>query len=261
MKVGLFDSGLGGLTVAKTILTELEGIELIYIADNKHAPYGNKTKEEILHYSIAIVDYLIANYDIDALVVACNTATSAAIEDIRKQYKELAIVGLEPGIKPAIEQSINKKVGILATPATLEGDKYKCLALSLSRDYDAHIFEQACPGLVEQIEAGATDTQETIDMLDAWLSPMREAGVDTIVLGCTHYPLVAQSIQKVMHESVNLVETSKPVARRLLHLLEQRGHQNIGQNSLKILTTGDIKEDMVTHILEKNFTVEKVTIA
>lgn len=260
MKVGLFDSGLGGLTVVKSVLEELKGIDLIYVADTKNAPYGDKSKDEILDFSIAIVDFLIKEYAIDALVVACNTATSAAIEDIRKHYKHLAIVGLEPGIKPAVAWSMSKKVGILATPATLGGEKYKKLAARLSQECDVIIYEQACPGLVEQIEAGQSDAPKTIGMLEDWLAPMRELDVDTIVLGCTHYPLIAQSIQKVMGREVNLVETSKPVAKRLLHLLEQKGHQNIGSNILEILATGEINEDMITHILREKYQTKKLDL-
>ena len=260
MKVGLFDSGLGGLTVVKSVLEELKGIDLIYVADTKNAPYGDKSKDEILDFSIAIVDFLIKEYAIDALVVACNTATSAAIEDIRKHYKHLAIVGLEPGIKPAVAWSVSKKVGILATPATLGGEKYKKLAARLSQECDVIIYEQACPGLVEQIEAGQSDAPKTIGMLEDWLAPMRELDVDTIVLGCTHYPLIAQSIQKVMGREVNLVETSKPVAKRLLHLLEQKGYQNIGSNTLEILTTGVISEDMIAHILGEKYQIKKLDL-
>ena len=255
MTIGVFDSGLGGLTIVATMRSLLQGAQIIYIADTANAPYGEKTKDQILDYSIRITDYLVKHHRIDALVVACNTATSAAITELREKYPNVIIVGTEPGLKPAISHSVTKKVGVLATPATLEGEKYKALVAMLSNHYHVEVFEQPCPGLVQQIEAGKTATQETLSMLEGWLSPMRSANVDTIVLGCTHYPLVKESIAKVMGHPIIFVDSAEGVTKRLLFLLEQKGHINQGPVSLEILATGNIQSEMIERILGEKFSV------
>jgi len=153
LKVGVFDSGLGGLTVVKAIMKELKGAEIYYLADSKNAPYGNKSPQEILDYSLKITAYFIKKYQINALVLACNTATAYAIESLRSLYPKLIIIGTEPAIKPAIRLSQTRKIGVLATPATLQGEKYKTLAKQSLKDKEVKIYEQACKGLVEQIES------------------------------------------------------------------------------------------------------------
>ena len=260
MKIGVFDSGLGGLTVVRALLSHLKGVDIIYLADTANAPYGEKPQETILDFSVAITDYFIDHYAIDALVIACNTATSAAVTNLREQYPNLAIIGTEPGLKPAFAHSKTHNVGILATPATLNGDKYKRLRDDLAQQYHIGIHEQACHGLVEQIEAGETSTPKTLSMLEEWLRPMRQANVDTIVLGCTHYPLIAHEIQEVMHTPITLTQTADAVSLRTLHLLEQKGHQNHGDNSLTLLATGAINSSMITTILGQEFRVDTVKL-
>ncbi|KIM02815.1 MAG: glutamate racemase [Sulfurovum sp. AS07-7] len=259
MKIGVFDSGLGGLTIVKTMLENLHGADIIYIADTANAPYGEKTQKQIIDFSAKITQYFIDKFHIDALVIACNTATSAAIKELRVKYKNLIIIGTEPGLKPAISHSQSKKVGVLATPATLNGEKYKLLRDELSRQYKVDIFEQACPGLVQQIENGELDTPKTISMLQNWLSSMREAGVDAIVLGCTHYPLVGESIKKVMHNDINLIETSHAITKRVNELCNNSMKCD-NENSLKILSTGKISGSMVEMILGKKYEVEHINI-
>ena len=249
MKIGIFDSGLGGLTVVKSILSTLKGAELFYIADTTHAPYGEKTKEEILRYSLEITDYFIRTHQIDALVIACNTATSAAIETIRNRYPSLIVIGTEPGVKPAIEKTRTGKVGVLATPATLKGDKYQQLVDRYATEKHIVLYEQACPGLVSQIEEGKVESVETKQMLERWLHPMRQAEVDTIVLGCTHYPLVGGLIKQIMVQSVTLIDTGDAIAKRLLLLARQRGHQNRGELELSLYATAEINKTMIEHLL------------
>ncbi len=260
MNIGVFDSGLGGLTVVSAMLKHLKGIQMYYIADTLNAPYGEKTKQQITDFSIAITEYFIRNHNIDALVVACNTATSAAIAELRVRYPNLIIVGTEPGLKPAISHSITKKVGILATPATLNGEKYKDLVDKLSDQYSVEVFEQACDGLVQQIEKGEIDTPKTISMLEHWLAPMREANVDTIVLGCTHYPLVGKAIKQVMAHPVELIQTADAISKRLLSLLKERGHINSGETQLHIASTGDINPFMIEQILGDNIEIDRIVI-
>ncbi len=255
MTIGVFDSGLGGLTIVAAMLRRLHGARIVYIADTAHAPYGEKTPEQIRDLSVRVSAYLIEHHRIDALVVACNTATSAAISELRERYPDLIIVGTEPGLKPAISHSVTKNVGVLATPATLEGEKYKALVAMLSQHYHVRVFEQPCPGLVQQIEAGETDTPQTLAMLEKWLSPMREAQVDTIVLGCTHYPLIKPAIQQVMRREITFVDSAEGVTNRLLTLMEQKGHRNAGETSLSLFATGSIEPAMIESILGKSFSV------
>jgi len=260
MKIGVFDSGLGGLTVVQAMTELIKGAELFYIADTKNAPYGEKTTEQILQYSLNITQYLIDNHQIDALIVACNTATSAAIKYLREQYPSLIIIGTEPGIKPAIEQTKTGKVGVLATPATLKGDKYQDLVNELAMQKDVTLFEQACPGLVEQIENGETHTLKTKEMLEGWLHPMRENGVDTIVLGCTHYPLVSEVIEHVMQRRLNLIHTGGAIAKRLLSLSHENGHNNEGDLKITLYSTSDIDKSIVTYILKGNIEIKQINI-
>jgi len=260
MKIGVFDSGLGGLTVVQAMTEVIEGAKIFYVADTKNAPYGEKTPEEILQHSLDITNYLIETHQIDALILACNTATSSAIKHLRERYPSLIIIGTEPGIKPAIEQTKTGKVGVLATPATLQGDKYQTLAQSLSFQKSVDIFEQACPGLVEQIEKGEIDSSTTKELLEQWLAPMRENNVDTIVLGCTHYPLVEGNIETIMDCDVTLIHTGDAISKHLLSLSTQKGHLNEGDLYIHIYATGDIKVDIIDNIIDSYHTLENINI-
>jgi glutamate racemase len=250
LKVGVFDSGLGGLTVVQAITKNFKGAQIFYIADTLFAPYGQKSKEQILKHSLDVTNYLIKHHDIDVLIVACNTATSAAIRFLREKFVNLIVIGTEPGIKPAIQNSISKKVGVLATPATLNGEKYQLLLNELSEEHDVDVFEQACEGLVEQIEDGKISHHETFSMLSGWLKPMSENSVDTIVLGCTHYPLVSVVIKEIMGANIKLIETGTAIAKRLEDLSLKNGHTNDGELKIEVFYTGEIKKDMINMILQ-----------
>ncbi len=261
MKVGVFDSGLGGLTVLKSILKIFKNAEIFYIADTAYAPYGEKTVEEILNRCDNITKYLLEKYAIEALIVACNTATSAAIKHLREKFPFLIVIGTEPGIKPAILNTKTLNVGILATPATLKGEKYQILVNELSNIKKVKLYEQACIGLVEQIEKGEINTNKTYKMLENWLKPMKENSVDTIVLGCTHYPLVEKVIKKIMGEDIVLIETGDAIANRLLSLSEKKSHKNIGNLTILICYTGPININMIENIIEnKNIEIRKCEI-
>ena len=260
MKIGVFDSGLGGLTVVKALTDMIKGADFFYIADTAHAPYGEKTPEEILQFSLDITRYFIDHFDIDALVIACNTATSAAISVLRDKYPELIIVGTEPGVKPAIETTRTGKVGVLATPATLKGEKYQHLVDIHAKEKNVQLYEQACPGLVEQIEAGRSEHPDTHAMLEEWLYPMRDAKVDTIVLGCTHYPLVGKLIENIMEHELTLIHTGEAIARRLLSLSKTKGHDNHGSFELRLYTTGTIDRSIVSLLLGYELPIQKIVI-
>ncbi|MBD3788756.1 MAG: glutamate racemase [Campylobacterales bacterium] len=260
MKIGVFDSGLGGLTVVVAMTEMIKGAEIFYVADTKHAPYGEKTKEEILQFSLDITQYLIDHHHIEALIVACNTATSAAIKELREAYPGLIIIGTEPGIKPAIQATKTKNIGVLATPATLKGDKYQQLVTTLASDGDIKLYEQACPGLVEQIEKGEIQSSRTREMLAAWLEPMLSNNVDTIVLGCTHYPLVADLIQEIMVYDIVLIHTGYAISRHLLAQTQNKGHLNEGPLKIHLYTTGEIQTGIIDQILPGHESVKSIKI-
>ena len=246
LKVGVFDSGLGGLTVVKALSQVIQNAQIFYVADTKNAPYGEKTPEQILQYSLDITQHLIETHAINALILACNTATSFAIKKLRELYPDLIIIGTEPGVKPALEQTKTGKIGVLATPATLKGEKYQELVKELSVGKDVVLYEQACPGLVEQIERGAIACDTTERLLNEWLFPMKENSVDTIVLGCTHYPLVGEMIENIMDGDIALIETGNAIASRLLTLSKNVGHENDGTLTIYIHHTDTIN----THIID-----------
>ena len=260
MKVGVFDSGLGGLTVVSAITEIFNGADIFYVADTAHAPYGEKIPEQILDRCLIITNFLINKHKIDALIIACNTATSAAISYLRQKFPMLIVIGTEPGIKPAIEFTKNGNVGVLATPATLKGDKYQLLVNQLSLNKSVKLFEQACPGLVEQIEKGEINTSKTTTMLEHWLKPMSLNSVDTIVLGCTHYPLVNETIKKIMGKNINLIDTGSAIAKRLQILSKQKGHINKGLLNICIYFTGEINTKMVNEIFKTSEKDNKIMI-
>ena len=261
MKVGVFDSGLGGLTVVSSIQKVFKGAELFYIADTAYAPYGEKTSEQILARSLEITTYLLENHKIEALIVACNTATSAAIKHLREKFPFLIVIGTEPGIKPAIINTQTSNIGVLATPATLKGEKYQFLVNELSSTKKVKLYEQACIGLVEQIEKGEINSPETFNMLEKWLIPMKKDNVDTIVLGCTHYPLVDDIIKQIMGNDITLIETGDAIANRLILLSEEKGHINEGKLDINVCHTGQISRFMIDKILDnKNIEVRKCLI-
>jgi len=260
LKIGIFDSGLGGLTVVQAMTKIIQDAKIYYVADTKNAPYGEKTPKQILQYSLNITEYLIETYDIDALILACNTATSSAIKHLRKTYPSLIIIGTEPGIKPAIEQTATGKIGVLATPATLQGDKYQKLVDALSMQKSVDIYEQACPGLVEEIEKGEANSEKTKELLETWLAPMKENEVDTIVLGCTHYPLVSEAIEDIMNCDVNLIHTGEAISKHLLTLSTQNGHLNEGELLVHVHTTGEIQMQIVDSLLEAYESIDLINI-
>ena len=229
--IGVFDSGVGGLSVLRHIRAHLPGENLMYFADSGYAPYGAKPEHVVAERSLAVAQFLI-DHGAKALVVACNTATVAAIKLLRAHFPDLPIVGVEPGLKPAAAASRNGKVGVLATEVTLAGEKFLALREQISSASGAEFLLRGCPGLVEQIELGELDSAATRSMLEAYIVPLLDLGADTLVLGCTHYPFVRASIEDVVAKAVErevvLVDTGDAVARQIARLLAASGSQNDG---------------------------------
>ncbi len=209
--IGVFDSGVGGISVLKHIQALLPDEALLYVADSLYAPYGNKTPEEIQARCFAVADFLIAQ-GVKALVVACNTATAAAIDAMRARYS-LPIIGMEPAVKPAAEATKNGIIGVLATVGTLKSAQFAALLESYGRNVE--VVTQACLGLVECIERGELTAQTTQDLIRQYCAPLLAKGADTIVLGCTHYPFVRDLITEVVGQDVVLIDTGAAVASQL----------------------------------------------
>ena len=236
--IGVFDSGVGGLSILDEALRQLPDHDYLYFADSANAPYGEKPPEWIAERSLAVCQSL-AEAGCQAIVVACNTATAEAIQGIRAELKTIPIIGVEPGIKPAALQSQKGLVGVLATEATLNSDKFNALLATLPGD--CRFIKQAGAGLVPLIESGQLNTPETAALLAQHLEPMRTAGIDTLVLGCTHYPFLMPLILNQLGSSVLVVDTSEAVVRQLARQLEAHRipSETAGQRSVLLLSTAD----------------------
>jgi len=224
--VGIFDSGVGGLSVLRHVRAQLPHEHLIYVADSGFAPYGDKSEHVVAERSLTIARFLVAR-GAKALVVACNTATVAAVKLLRARFPEMPIVGVEPGLKPAAATTRNGRVGVLATERTLAGAKFLKLRDEIAASTGATFLLQPCQGLADQIEFGELDSAATTAMLERYIAPLLAQGADTLVLGCTHYPLVQASIEQVIAacgaRGVVLIDTGDAVARQLGRLLEAGG--------------------------------------
>ncbi|MBC6992633.1 glutamate racemase [Neolewinella lacunae] len=215
--IGVFDSGIGGLSVANAVSGLLPAESMLYVADNARAPYGPQPAENILAYSQEITRFLLAA-GAKLIVVACNTATSIAIDALREGFPEVPFVGLEPAVKPA---STGERVGVLATAATLASPRYHALRARYLPERP--VLEDPCLGLVPLIEREAPGSLLLRDKLESILAPMLAAGIDTLVLGCTHYPMVLEDIQAVCGPGVRVIDPSPAAARQVQRLLVERG--------------------------------------
>ncbi|HEY0913924.1 MAG TPA: glutamate racemase [Solimonas sp.] len=220
--IGVFDSGVGGISVLREMRRLLPRENLVYYADSGHCPYGGKTREQIQARAVAITEYLIAR-GAKLIVVACNTATIAAVEHLRATYP-IPFVGMEPAVKPAAAQTRSGVVGVLATGAALAGDKFHKLVADHAGG--VRVITQPCPGLVEKVEAGLLDGQETRELVQRYTAPLLQQGADVMVLGCTHYPFLRPLIQDVVGPGVSLIDTGAAVARQAQRLLEREGLAN-----------------------------------
>ena len=228
--IGVMDSGVGGISVLKHIHALLPHEDLIYFADSKYAPYGNKTPAEITARCFEIADFLIAK-DVKALVVACNTATAASIDAMRGKYS-LPIIGMEPAVRPAAEASKNGVIGVLATVGTLKSAQFAALLESYGRN--VKVVTQACVGLVECIERGELNTPKTKALIRQYSLPLLAEGADTIVLGCTHYPFVKDAIREIVGKEISLVDTGAAVAKQLKRQLEEKSLLSTTQERVEV---------------------------
>lgn len=218
--IGVYDSGSGGLSVLREILKILPREKYVYYADNAYCPYGEKTPEFIIERGRAITEYLLGQ-GADIIVVACNTATGAAISTLRREYPALPFIGMEPAVKPAALSSRTGVIGVLATAGTLRASKY----LNTKGIYEGEvkIVENVGKGFVELVEKGILDGPEAEKVVSASLQPLLDAGADKIVLGCTHYPFLIAPISRLAGPSVEIIDPAPAVARQLRNVMDARG--------------------------------------
>ncbi len=218
--IGFFDSGWGGLSIMKTARQTLPNDDFIYVADCGHAPYGDQSHDFIVERARKISNFLFEQKHVKALVIACNTATAEAIDIIRKERPDSIIIGVEPAVKPAVQLSKNKRIGMISTSRTAQSARYISLVERFGQN--SKILSVGCPGLMDCVEAAAFDSPSTIALLHRYLDPLIKAGIDTLVLGCTHYPFLTESIRSIVGNEVLIYEPSQAVAK---HLKDRLGDQ------------------------------------
>ena len=218
--VGVFDSGVGGLSVLREIRERLPHESLLYVADSGHVPYGEKSPDYIRERCRRIADFLLGQ-GAKALVLACNTATVAAVAELRERHPGLPIVGMEPAVKPAAAATRSGVVGVLATTGTLKSAKFAALLDRFASD--VRVITQPCPGLVECVEQGELAAPRTRALLATYVQPLLAQGCDTLILGCTHYPFLKPLLRELVPVGVELVDTGAAVARQLERLLDEGG--------------------------------------
>lgn len=211
----MFDSGVGGLTVARSIMDQLPNEEILYVADSAHGPYGPKSIAEVRARSLHIMDWLVAQ-NVSCIVIACNTASAAVLRDARERYSVPVIEVIQPAARRAARSTKNKRVGVIGTIATINSGAYQDAFLTS----DIEVITKACPKFVEYVEAGITTGEEILNSAHEYLDELRLADIDTLILGCTHYPLLTGVIQFVMGDEVTLVSSAEETAKDVYQLLQ-----------------------------------------
>lgn len=236
--IGIFDSGVGGLSVLRAIREQIPRETIIYLGDQEHIPYGPRPMEQIRGFSAAITNFLLDQH-VKIVVVACNTASAAALKYLRESFPHVQFVGMEPAVKPAVEHTRTGRVGILATPATFQGALYASVVERFAQGVE--LFQNTCSGLVQEIEKGSLEGDRTRAILEDALLPMLEKNIDTVVLGCTHYPFVIPVIERIVGENVRVIDPAPAVARQVRRLLEAGGKLNPlpAAGKVKFYTSGD----------------------
>jgi glutamate racemase len=257
--IGAFDSGVGGFSVLRSIRAQLVAEDIIYLADQANVPYGPRGLVEVRRLSEGVVRFLMGQ-GAKLIVIPCHTASAAALHSLRGQYPGFPFVGMEPAVKPAVEQSKSGVVGVLATPTTFEGELYASVVERFGQG--TMLLQSTCPGLVAEIEAGRANGPEAKRILQQALEPMIAQGLDTIVLGCTHYPFSFDSIREIVGDSVRLIDPAPAIARRIESVLTEIGAKNPGvQGKTRYLTSGDplTMKTRIAELLAENVEVERVT--
>jgi glutamate racemase len=236
--IGVFDSGVGGLSVLRAMRQLMPAEHVIFFGDQGHVPYGPRSLEQVRAFSEGITRFLL-DEGAKLIVVACNTASAAALASLRQTFPDVKFVGMEPAVKPAAETTRTGVVGVLATPATFQGALYASVVERFANG--VQLLQDTCPGLVQQIEQGNLEGKETREILESALLPMLEKNIDTVVLGCTHYPFVIPLIEQIVGESVRVIDPALSVARQAERLMEAGEMRNpsSGRGRIQFYTSGD----------------------
>ena len=251
--IGIYDSGVGGLTVLRAVRSLLPDEDLIYFADQANVPYGNRSLNEVRGLAEGAASFF-KSQGAKLIVIACNTASAAALKHLRGLFPDYPFVGMEPAVKPAAEQTLSGKVGVLATPSTFQGELYTSVVERFA--HDVQLFQATCPGLVQQIENGHLNTPQTRKILEDALEPMLQEGVDTLVMGCTHFPFVIPLISEIAGGEVNVIDPAPAIARQVKRVLETRGllRERKKAGEMVFRTSGDAEKMQV--LLPKLIAVE-----
>ena len=257
--IGIFDSGVGGISVLRAIREQMPQESILYFGDQGHIPYGPRSIEQIRDFSETITTFLLER-DAKLIVVACNTASAAALKYLRGKFPDIPFVGMEPAVKPAAEHTRTGKVGVLATPATFQGALYASVVERFANGVE--LFQNTCLGLVQKIEQGNLSGHETRRILEAALLPMLEKNIDIVVLGCTHYPFVIPLIQQIVGENVRVIDPAPAIAKQTERLLEARDIRNPSRSigEIKFYTSGKAEDlkSMLPMLLGESGHVEKI---
>jgi glutamate racemase len=257
--IGVFDSGVGGLSVLRAMRESIPEEPVIYFADQGHVPYGPRPLEQVRNFSEGITRFLL-DRGAKLIVVACNAASAAALHYLRKEFPHITFVGMEPAVKPAAEHTQSGIVGVLATPATFQGALYASVLERFANG--VQVLQHTCPGLVGQIEKGDLNGDETRAILEDALRPMLDRGIDTVVLGCTHYPFVIPLIEQVAGDNVRVIDPAPAVAKQARRLLEAGGMKRLAGEcaEVRLYTSGDVDSlrSLLPKLLGESGQVEKV---
>lgn len=248
--IGLFDSGIGGTSIWAAIHELMPYEDTIYLADSKNAPYGLKSKDEIIALSKKNTEYLLSR-NAKIIVVACNTATTNAIKELRAQYN-VPFIGIEPAIKPAALHSKTQKIGILATKGTLSSELFN---KTVELYHDTVIMEQIGYGLVELIEGGKLYSPEMTQLLHSYVDPMIREGIDYLVLGCSHYPYLIPQLKEILPANIQIIDSGEAVARQTLHVLKEKVGLNDAANTGKTEFYSNINPQVLGDILQQKYPV------
>lgn len=235
--IGIFDSGVGGLTVARAVRDQLPRESILYVGDTAHSPYGPKPIADVRRYSLEVLDFLVEQ-GVKLLVIACNTASSAMLRDARERYDVPVVEVIQPAVRRAVAATKSGRVGVIGTEGTINSRAYED---AFAAAPDLELSSQACPRFVEFVEAGVTSGAELLDVAADYLQPLREARVDTLVLGCTHYPFLKGAISYVMGEGVTLVSSDTETANDVYRVLVGEGLERTvpGAPSIRYEATGE----------------------
>jgi glutamate racemase len=257
--IGVFDSGVGGLSVLRAIREQMPEESVIYFGDQGHIPYGPRSMEQIQNFSEAITKFLLAQ-NVKMIVVACNAASAAALKYLRQTFPDISFVGMEPAVKPAAEKTETGVVGVLATPATFQGALYASVVERFAANVE--LLQNTCVGLVQQVEKGDLDGVETRRILEDALHPMLAKNIDTVVLGCTHYPFVIPLIERIVGDKVRVIDPAPSVARQTKRLLEAGGMKKSGgaRGKVRYFTSGpaDALKDLLPKLSVEDGDVQQV---